>query len=429
MFDETYSNDKHYYYYACTVRLNDDMTDFEIAENQTITLQRDAYGNFKMSDPNIAVGICYVYDPVTNDQPTGTGYDGCQLKWFGIAYADMEWVPVDTFTTIPEGVEKNKYALCHNSGGRFIEMAINKDKVYIAGMAADPKACFVGEIAADGQSVVFHTNQFLGVDESEEYFHYMVAAAPEDIENPDTGQITHTIAPTDSFTAILDSDKKTLSFMEHETGFAISNGPEKVGGGTLYIEPLITRQDDYVIDTPSDPEIVAYNPYNEANGYGTFNFNLPFWNKQGLLLNPDNMFYNVYLDDEVMTFSADIYTSLDNDITNLPYYFSDYYDIFSVGINHAVYLYEGGYKRIGVQSFVMADGIEYRSPIIYNISDDVGIDNIPERSNNVIDTYYLDFSGKRIENPTGFAIKCTRYDDGRMKSEKFIGRGTASVRN
>lgn len=422
MFDEEYSDGSHYYYYACCMRLNADNTDFEIAEQQSISLEYDEAGNLKVTDPDMAIGICYVYDPSTGEQSVETGHEGCELKWFGIAYSNISWLTVDTATArIPDGVERQQYALCHSTGARFVDIAVDDNRIYIPGLSEDPDACIVGDIAADGHTVTFPTNQFMCVLESGDYFCYMVAAAPEDIYYPETGETVHTIAPADSFTAIWDSEKKSLVFADSETGFSISNEQENIGGGDLYLEPKMTQQDDYVAATPASPQILVYNPYTAEQGYGTLNFNLPIWTDDGLLVNPERMFYNIYLDDNVMTLSPDVYMSLTEDVSDIPYGFTDNYDIFSVGLNHAIYLYTGDYARIGVQSYVEVDGDRYHSPIAYASNSSVNV--IAGTGRNITETYYLDLAGVRISEPqSGFAIKCIRYDDGSIETEKIMVR-------
>lgn len=421
MYDEDYKG-SHYFYYAGCMRLNDENTDMEIAKEQTVTLHRDADGNLSISDPDIAIGICYLYDSASGEQPEKAGYEGCELAWYGIAYSGITWKSVNTdISTIPAGLERERYAMLHSTNAMFVNLAVGGNKLYIDGLMADSDACVAGDIASDGQTVTFHSNQFMGVSQSGEYFYYMVAAAPEDILNPDTGESTLVTGPADSFTAKWDAENKTLTFINTGTGFAITNGESKVGGGSLYMEPRFTRQDDFVIDAPDAPVLVAYNPYSDLNGYGTINFNLPFWTKDGLLINPDNIYYNIYLDNEVMTLSAADYSSLEKDMTDIPYFFTDNYDIFSMGINHAVYLYTGDYERIGVCAVVEADGEKYSSPIIYDKPD--SIEKVTQDAAKKVEIFYMDMSGARIDYPAeGLAIKCIRYADGTVKAKKVLKR-------
>ena len=62
IYDEEYKDGKHYYYYACAMRLNEETTDLDLADSQKITLHRDENGNLKPTDPDIAIGVCYVVD-------------------------------------------------------------------------------------------------------------------------------------------------------------------------------------------------------------------------------------------------------------------------------------------------------------------------------------------------------------------------------
>lgn len=419
MYDEDY-NDDRYYYYACCVNLNDDSTDMEVSANQTLTLHTDDEGNLQVADLDTAIGICYVFDPDTNEQATENGSEGCELRWFGIAYSDIKWTKLKANAiTIPEGVTTERYAMRHSTNARFVDIAVENNKIYLAGLMPDPKVCITADIASDGSTVIFPTNQFLGVSESEDFFYYFVAAAPETIPDPETGGFVETIAPTDKLSAKWDREKHTLTFVEPNTGFAIANGESKVGGGSLFMEPSFIRQEDYIADAPVTPEILIYNPYTEDQGYGTINFNLPFWNNDGLLINPENMYYNIYVDDEVLTLTTDVYQSLENSLADIPYTFTDNYDLFSVGLNHAVYLYSDGYDRIGVRSVTEVDGKKFYSPIAYVKSS--SLKDSLEDDKAVLEIYYLDLTGQRIENPSGVpVIKCTRFADGSFKAEKVL---------
>ncbi|MGM9860398.1 MAG: hypothetical protein ACI31C_06550 [Muribaculaceae bacterium] len=412
---------EQYFYYAALLNMNDDQTDFVIADNQTLTLIIDEQGNIVESNPDIMIGMCYLYDPSIDDQKSGTEGDGCVLKWFGIGYNAIEWHKLASdIASMPADASVEQFALSYSGNARFVNVGVKDNNVYIQGLLEDSDACAVGTISEDGSEVIFQSAQFMGISDDMLYFTYFVAAAPEDITDPETMTIYHTIAPAEQFRASFDNDTHRIAFIDAETGFAISTGAENVGGGTLFLEPTMFPQADFVFDTPADPVFNAYTPYDETAGFGTINFDLPFWNNDGLLIDRNNIYYNVYFDDQVATFSPDLYWDLTADMTDIPYNYTDYYDFFAVGVNHAIYLYQGGYSNIGVQAIVRSGDTELRGPIVYYGNQ--GIHNITTDAD-IISVEYYNLNGSKVNNPTsGIYIKCTHMSDGTVKREKSVMR-------
>ena len=414
VYDEEYGK-QHYYYYAAVLQLNEEGTDYILSDTQHIQLDVDDNGNIIQDNPELMIGLCYLYDDDIKDQATTNGNENCYMTWFGIGYTNMEWKKINAFITeLPTGIYAEQYAMACGDNSQFVNIAIDGNQIYVNGLADNDKACFVGTIHEDGKSVTFTSPQYVGMDSDNEFFNYFVAAATQ----YDVDAEAFVVSSTDKFTMNIDTESKTLTYKDKGTGFAISNGKESVGGGSLFLEPTFTPQTEYVFDLPEAPIFVNYNPYNDNVGYGVLNFDLPCYNANKMLINAENIYYTIYFDDKPATFSPDYYWNLTEDMTEIPYSFTDYYDFFSVGINHAVYLYEGGYNKIGVK-VIVRDGEELQSKIYYY--DDINTQANAKVYNQTVSTIYYDLSGRIICNPqNGIFIKQTKMSDGSVKNEKII---------
>ncbi len=418
MYDELYGNE-HYLYYAAVLELNEDQTDFVVSDTQQIVLNIDENGNLSQVNPDLMIGVCYLYDTEIKDQPAGNGSEGCFLQWFGIGLTNLQWTKANVeITTLPSDAQLHQYAMIYNGNARFVNVSIVGNSIYLTGFADDPEACAVGSIDEDN-IITIQSPQFMGMSESGEYFTYFVAASTQYELDPETMELIEFVGATNQLVLNLNPEDNSIIALD-KTGFAISYGEENVGGGDLYMEPTLVPQEDYAFSLPADPTFVNYQPYSDTLGYGTLNFDLPFWTADNQIIDRDNLSYVIYFDDQPATFSTDLYWDLPENLSEIPYSFTDWYDFFCVGINHAIYLYEGDYDRIGVQVIARNVDQELRSKVFY-----YGTENTIDLSidTQVIGQSYISLTGKPVVNPqSGIYILRTDYSNGISSFQKVIIR-------
>ena len=111
-----------------------------------------------------------------------------------------------------------------------------------------------------------------------------------------------------------------------------------------------------VAATPADPEIVEVGPYDAEDGYGSVFMSIPTTDADGNDLKEDKLFYTLYADiaGEIsqITFTPDICEKLTENLTEIPYTFTDDWDFQTREGYKVVFLnYDfSNYDRIGVQS-------------------------------------------------------------------------------
>ncbi len=206
---------------------------------------------------------------------------------------------------------------------------------------------------------------------------------------------------------------------------------------------LVLTKITEVAATPADPSVAdfVFIAYVEEDGtpvYATYpyvSFSIPVEDVDGNPLSQSKLSYVIYIEDaegqqHELTLTTDLYTNLTEDITEIPYNFTDKWDILACGLS--VYLNQGSdeimsWKKIGVQSIYRGMGEERRSNIgWFNIQEylaefglNTGISDI-EVSNDKSATYF-DLQGRVADkSQKGILIMQTRDVKGNLKSTKVL---------
>lgn len=167
--------------------------------------------------------------------------------------------------------------------------------------------------------------------------------------------------------------------------------------------------------TPATPEVLFYDDTNTAI-YVT----IPATDTKGGYINPEKLSYRFYADDEPYTFTTDNYSHLSESLTDIPYAFTDHYDIFNNTGYKTVFFHNLAAKTLSVESVYTVDGTAAVSArASYTLP--AGIDAVKAGSRPVSVTY-TDLQGRRIAAPSrhGVTIVTTTYADGTVKTEKKL---------
>ena len=247
-----------------------------------------------------------------------------EIQWFDIAKNEL--------VVLPEGVEAEEYSMFYedsdgNSAAKTVNVAVDGSDVYIQGFSEYiPEAWVKG--TRDGNVVTFPAKQYVG-----EYYGYESYAFYE-------GDAVFTYdAETDTYTA----EGQVYGVL----------GDNYYDGN--YYNPVIKK----VIDKaamPADPEITAM----ENGSYGWYiDFNVPTVDVNGDGLAIGKLAYMIYTDTQgtiaPLTFTPDTHTKLTEDMTEIPYGFTENYDFYADEI-YLNDLYSADWTRIGIQSIYYGGG-------------------------------------------------------------------------
>ena len=131
----------------------------------------------------------------------------------------------------------------------------------------------------------------------------------------------------------------------------------------MYYKPVLEPYFDHAA-TPANPEVIDFNDEGEIGGYNMGQFSVPTIDTEGNFISPNDLYYRIYFDeDELFTFGPDEYPYVKEFMTDVPYNYTEAYDITKGG--SYIYFYETGFQRVGIQSVFRGGGEEHMSEIVY----------------------------------------------------------------
>ncbi len=368
---------------------------FTIGEDDTISLN---------IDEDCLLGLTY-----TDDK-----------SWSGYGDAYMSYEPFNEVANeVPAGLTGERWAMLSGDESHFVDVYSDGTDIYVKGISLQmPDAVVKGTI--NGDKVTFDTEQYLGIYSNS--FMYLLFAKGElewDDYYEDYLMTYKPVAGPQEYT--YDAAAKTLVPVKPDLYMLVNGGKEEV----YYLSLLTMPEFKYQEIKPAVPAKPVFEYYDDAiatSGYIEFTFLLPPFDTEGNLIDTDNYHYNIYLDGEVFTFYSDEYQAVEDEITDIPYYFTDDYDFVANGARHMVTFYCEGMETVGVQGFYTVDGVTKASEILtYDVAA-AGIGAVrSDVAKEVSGITYYDLTGREIARPaSGMFIQKTVYADGSVESVKKI---------
>lgn len=301
--------------------------------------------------------FCDIYGEITADGIIFDEYTWLVERLTSGDYAGYTlypyWAPGSTLTpaeplaaiTLPEGVEAMPYVMTYDGGSTPVNVAVDGNDVYFQGMSSYiPEAWVKG--TKNGNTVTFPAMQYMGEYGSygSSYFFY-------------NGETVFTYdAEADTYSA---------------SGQVFGVLADRYYDGN-YTNPVIKPVVEKAA-TPANPEITALNNGN----YGWyFEFNVPLVDTNGEPLLASKLSYMIYTDIEgeiaPLTFTPDTHTKLTENMTEIPYGFTESYDFYDTAI-YLNELYSADWNNLGIQSIYRGGGEENATEIQwYHIKDYAG---------------------------------------------------------
>lgn len=313
--------------------------------------------------------------PLMSDLATGNNIIGLVYddgEWGGFGDWGFNFKPMkDEPVAAPENLETTIYSVsAEGYDGGLANVGFDGNDIYIQGIYNGiPEGWVKGTI--EGNKAIFKSGQYIGPDYSTNYHEYLVSATAEQVWDDYYGEWYTEYSLTEGDIVFdYDPETKTLS---NSTMFLVNAGTTQVGYAAVYdkatIQPFVevaatpaTPTDFNVSDPDLDYYLYGY-------GWGTMEFNLPCSDVDGNYILPDKLSYVYYtrVNGEVkeLTLSADDYINLDEDMTEIPYNFTDDWDIVALGSTHYTYYFVIGPEAFGVQAIYRGAGEERRSEIAW----------------------------------------------------------------
>ena len=342
----------------------------------------------------------------------------------GAADRDLRLIDVkDQPASLPDGTACQTWKMRDWSGTiTDVQVAINGNDIYLGGLTDGYFENDWVKGSIQGKQVVFPSHQYYGllVTEYSSAYLYYLAADIDSVYNELWGEYEYFYVPTEAITFDYDAEKQTISSKQT---MLVNIGPNYVNYAFCYDEPYIIHQKELTHATrPLNPSITNFMDYTEMWGYGAMSFTLPLEDVEGNILNENNIYYNVYVDDELFTFNPDEYMGLEESMTDIPYSFADSnYDIQAYGASHSFTFFLTGYERIGVQSIHKIGDEVAKSDIVYSDGTATAIRTATQEDAECVSETYTDLSGRRVAVPSkGLYIRSMKMSDGSICSMKIM---------
>ncbi len=304
---------------------------FTIGDDGTISLN----GSSGDVDAFEGSGIGLIYD----DDLSWAGY----VDWASV-YTPFDGTPVE----LPDGIVMEDFSMSYvdsygNAGGKMVKVGMMDNDVYVQGFSSlVSDGVMKGSMNKGGDMVFFPSDQYLGVGNS--LFLNMMGLDAE-------------LTILDNLAFNYDEETRTMRANDILAVVAGMNIQEE------YDQPVIAPYVDRAA-TPANPEVIDFVDQGALGGYNYGSFNVPTVDTEGNFINPNDLYYRIYFDDdELFTFGPDEYPYVEDFMTDVPYNYTDGYD-FGVG-GATVYFYETGFQRVGIQSVFRGGGEEHVSDIVY----------------------------------------------------------------
>lgn len=358
--------------------------------------------HFTLSDDKITQTDNSNYVAVYED---GETMDDAGIFMFFYNYA-MEPIS-DIYKAVPpEDAEVEQWLMTSTSGARFVNVARSGNDVYIAGLS---------EMAPDDYVTGVIENNVLTIKSgyilTSNPRYYIRLMAAEEGEPDETGFPTFNILMQYSFDVAEDGKKFTMTPSDLYLVEANYNMSSLFSG----------VQDVKLFPYAGDKPAVPANPvvvYDELNDY--LMVTIPSEDTEGNYINSEKITYRVLFDGVPYEFSPDSYFGLSESMTDIPYSFTDYYDIYVNGNVHTIYLHDvPAWEVVSVESTYTVDGVSNTSKGEFS-----GITSIEDSAKLPVSETMTDLLGRVVKNPSAgsMVIVSTRYSDGSVKTSKRIVR-------
>ena len=364
---------------------------FPDTENHEIRYKINADGTYsQVQEEGICLGAVYADDD----------------SWAFLGDVANEYMPMtDTPVTLPDGLEVKDYAVTAANGARLCKVAISGSDIYLGGLRdAIPDAWCKGTL--EGGKATFAPYQYMAPSEEDSHYVYFTAGAWDPAQED--------VVEAQSLVFDWDEAAATLTAANPTDCLVINAGKDCIYWLEYFENPAI-KPFELKPATPANPT-VEFEDNSEWDEISYLYVNMPVLDTEGNMLDTKCMTYCLYMDGEKFTFYPDEYEMLEEEITDLPYDFTDDYDIYVSGPRHTIAIYSTGFDQLGVQVSYTVDGVTNKSAIVY-----VGEDSVAEIEGKTRQSVeYFDLTGRRVSKPEGFVIKRSVYTDGTVKTAKTV---------
>ena len=349
-------------------------------------------------------------------------------QWTG--YGDYEYTLTapDETTAAPATYdpEENYVMLYGEEGERTmmkVKVAVDGNDLYLGGLSKTDDVEWAKGTIMDGDKVVFKDRMYLGLDADSRYHLYLTPATVTQEYNADYDYTYDVVNFSDEITFSYDAANKTLV---SDGTMSVNYGKNVSSSADLFVKPDISPWIS-VAAAPKDPDVIDYADYFADYDYGGMAVQIFTEDAEGNILDPDNIYYNIFIDGEKVTFTNDLYNYVEEDMTDVPLGYVDGWDFDDNNGSsniRVIYFYQQPQETVGVQSMYKDGDNVYKSNVVtYDIASGTGINGTAVSGKEAATVTYYDMLGRKTNAPThGIYVKKVTYTDGSTTISKAVMR-------
>lgn len=312
---------------------------------------------------------------------------------------------------VPESATHEQYILSFTDGWRngeerkVVDVARNGDDIYINGLSFDSRSDYAKGVVK-GNEAVFASDQALAGNST----YWLKLTGADGVMYGAKESFTFTISSAGNMT--LKDGVLCTKYMFDESNFNVASDVKLV---------------KYAGDVPAVPASPYALKYVASETLGNqFTFVMPHKDVDGNELNPDKLFYRVYIDGNPYTFKASKYTALPEDLSLVSY---NYYDAYTFNDVYQskyklFYLDEDNWSKLEVESVYIVDGTEKVSTEKASVvNPSSGINTIGEGSL-AVKVVYTNLLGQQVVRPQAgnVYVKTVTYKNGKKQTSKIVAQ-------
>lgn len=397
------------YYYVVPMEFDQDRGWFYPRPDMTMTFDI-VDGGLKETVNTTLLGLCLEVESHDEDG----NFNGLTYTWtgYGDYRIDMQR-PTGVKVEAPENMEIQSWAMSTETGNRFVNVAVGEEEIYIQGIDAGvPDTWVKGKLDGDMLSI---EPTFLGPNFEELHFDYAVGGYVEEMWDDYYEEFSYSVDFLPEIVFTYNAEENSL-FLENNIIFNHTNDLSVANFNTYLQTATISYQNRNPEAAPATPIPYWLTDYGMGQ---VFECEIPDTDVDGCMLDTDRLYYNIFVNGELLTMTTDIYWNLEEEMTDIPYNFESY-DVYTAGTWHSVYLYDDPINTIGVRSvYVNENGDKVYSDIATMVTETSVDKVISDRE--VAGRAYYDMQGRRVAAPSpGLYIERTTYTDGTSSVAKKV---------
>lgn len=357
------------------MKLNAARTAFERTDDQTVTLNYNATTGV-ISTPALS-------NLKTGNEIIGLSYDD-DLSWAGYGDWDVAYKKVtDPLVEVPAGLSAETYSLtAEGYTGSLVHVGFDGNDVYVQGIDPNlPDTWVKGTI--DGNKVTFKCGQYVGADEVAGNHEYLYSATAEEKYDDyyEEYYTEYTLSDAD-ITFDYDAATKTLS---NSSLFLLNGGKTAVSYLSVFDKATIAPFSE-VAATPAAPVVSiyegGYDYFSDGYGWGCLYIDLNTTDVNGNYILPQKVSYKLWVkvngEEKPLQLSKYDYKNMvDESMDEIPFDYSDGWDIGNSETNKYIYYYVIGPEAYGVQTIYRGGGEVHASEISWVAVKDLGAELQP----------------------------------------------------